>query len=391
MAIENPLIPSLLLGALFVLVSGIILRFFKQPSIIAYILTGIVIGPGGFGFISDINAITIIGEIGVILLLFFIGMEISITKLFANWKIAVFGTLFQVILSIAFASFAGMLFGWSLGTIVLIGFIVSLSSTAVLIKILEDRNQFNTKLGQNILSILIVQDIIIVPMLAIISFFGPEKVSAYEIILQLSGTVLFIAIAYIYLFRRNIRMPFSRFFKSDPELQVFASFIACFGLSALASLFHLSSALGAFLAGMIISRSEDTKWIQESLHSFRVIFIALFFVSVGLLIDARFLGMNLKVIMILVSVVLVSNTLINAVVFRWFKENWKESLFSASMLAPIGEFSFIIASAGLKLGLMNGIFYQFAIGTIGITLFLSPLWISMFNKLLSSRNKILCC
>ena len=388
MAAENSLILTILIGSLIIVITGGILRYFKQPSIIAYILTGMLIGPSGLGWVTSNDAISKLGEIGIILLLFFIGMEVSLPEILSNWRTAIMGTNLQILLSIAMMSLFGYFFHWSASQVLLLGFVISLSSTAILIKILEDKKELQHKRGKQIVSILLVQDIAVAPLLIIVSLLGSENITFSALFLQCIGVTLFVLLAKYLVNHSEITIPFKNRFQVDYELQIFAALIACFGLAALASLFHLSAALGAFLAGMVIAKTKETHWVKGSLQSFRVLFVALFFASIGMLLDASFLKENIRLIALLVAVVFLINTFINSVIFRYFGESWPESLYSGSMLAQIGEFSFIIAAMGLKLGLLPIFSYQLVIVTIGLTLFLSPFWIGLFRivKVLSGEK-----
>ena len=168
----DPLLPILvaIIGVIFII--GLILHLVKQPQVIGYILTGVAIGPFGLAIFTDIDFASRIGSFGVVLLLFFVGMEVAPRQLLAGWRIAVIGTLIQVILSILLILPLGLFLEWPVERVVLLGFVVSLSSTTVIIKLLRDSGELEQKQGQDILGILLVQDLIIIPMLIIIGLFG---------------------------------------------------------------------------------------------------------------------------------------------------------------------------------------------------------------------------
>ena len=153
-----------------ILLLGLLLKKVNQPYIIAYILTGIILGPSGFKMVTDYETVEVIGELGLIILMFFIGMEISLKDFIAKWKIALFGTGLQVLISILLILIVGYYFGWDFKRILLLGFIISLSSSAVVIKLIEDNSIGKTRIGQNVISILLTQDILIVPMIIVMSF-----------------------------------------------------------------------------------------------------------------------------------------------------------------------------------------------------------------------------
>jgi len=193
LAIEtDPLIQKFVLIALAIVFVGLILRVFKQPDIIIYIITGVIIGPHIIGLIDNDELITNLGNLGLILLLFFIGMEISLPKLFLNWKISLVGTLVQILFSISIVWIIGGIYDWPLTRIITIGFVISISSTAVLIKYLEDAREIDTFVGQIVIGILLVQDILIVPMIIILGYFSGTTPEFSEVLLQVIGGILII-------------------------------------------------------------------------------------------------------------------------------------------------------------------------------------------------------
>lgn len=369
----DPFVTGFVQIAAIILVVSILFRFFRLPYIIGHIIAGVLIGPFGFALVSDTEAIAQMGAIGVTLLMFYIGMETSLPDLFSRWKLAIFGTLAQIIISIGAVAVIGMILNWPLNRIILLGFVISLSSTAVVLKILRDKNELNTRIGQNVLTILIMQDIAVIVMVLVLSFMTEQSYIAGKL-LHLAGTAGFLVALLLIVTRKNFSIPFIGMIKRDHELQVFAAFILCFGIASVSALFGLSAAIGSFIAGFIVAGAKETEWVQNTLSSFRVIFVALFFVSVGMLIDLGFLFKNYLTLLSLVFAVLVINTFINAGIIRMFDSTWKESIYSGSILAQIGEFSYILAAIGLASGIISQFGYQSTILIISLTLLVSPLW-----------------
>jgi monovalent cation:H+ antiporter-2, CPA2 family len=382
----DPILPSVVGLVLIVLLISIVLRIFKQPYIVAYIIAGIIIGPYGLGIISDEVTLSRLGAIGVVLLLFFIGMEISLKKLVLKWRVATIGTFLQILISVAAVWLISTKLGWTLERIILLGFVISLSSTAVVLKILQDRKELSTKIGQNILSILLMQDIALVPMLIIISFVGGEAISKGEIGLQIVGGIAILVLFAWLLKKDTIKLPFGKILKKDHEIQVFSAFTICFGIAMITALTGLSAALGAFIAGIIVSAAKETKWVHDSLHSFYIIFVALFFISIGMLIDVNFLIEHIKVILLLVIAVFLTNTFINALILKFLGDTWKESLYSGALLSQIGEFSFILATVGFQSAIINQFTYQTTIVIIALTLLLSPFWIYLIKSMVKIKK-----
>jgi CPA2 family monovalent cation:H+ antiporter-2 len=195
LAIEfNQNILSFLFVGFVVVFVGILLKRFQQPLIVAYIITGILLGPFGIGFIEDIKVVEELGELGLILLLFFIGMEISLPDLVKLWKTSLFGTLIQIAASLLAVYALGYFFNWDIQRVIVVAFVISLSSSAVVIKLLEGKNEVNTAIGQNVISILLMQDMLIVPMLIITELVAGVTPTTQEIILKSAGGLLIIGI-----------------------------------------------------------------------------------------------------------------------------------------------------------------------------------------------------
>ena len=378
----DPLLPTLVAIIAVVLLIGLSLQLLRQPQVIGYLLAGVAIGPFGLALLTDIQFANRLGGFGVVLLLFFVGMEVAPRQLLSGWRIAVVGTLIQVALSVALVIPIGLWFSWPMERIVLLGFVTSLSSTAVIIKLLSDSGELNQKEGQDILGILLVQDLIIIPMLIILGLLGGETPGLRELGLQIGGSIVIISMLIWALSRDSFHFPFGHLFRSDPELQVFAALLICLGLSLLTGMVHLSTALGAFAAGILVTAAHETRWVHLSLEPFRVMFVALFFVSVGMLVDVTFIVSHAVQVLLLVLSVLIGNTLLNGIILRVLGYRWRESLYAGAMLSQIGEFSFVLAAVGLTAGIITEIAYQYTIAVIALSLLVSPFWILAARRIL---------
>lgn len=375
----DPIMP-VLVGVIFgILLCGLIITKLRQPTAIGYLLAGIVLGPYGLNVIQDTLTVSRIGEFGVILLLFFVGMEISLPRLVANWKIPIIGTLFQIGLSLACVIAVGSWLDWPWARMILLGFVISLSSTAVIIKVLNDWGELKTDVGQDVLGILLVQDLAIIPMLIAIDLMAGRSLHGTELILQIVGGILVVSLFVGLFIKKSFHLPFAKVLQQDKEMQVFAAMILCFGLSFLTGVFHLSTALGAFVAGILIGAAKETEWVHHSLEPFRIVFLAIFFVAIGMLMDLKFIVRHLATIAILVAAVFLTNTFINAAILRFLKINWRRSLYASSLLAQIGEFSFVIVAVGMQVGIISDFTYQMTLIVISTTLLLSPFWIQLMK------------
>lgn len=375
----DPLLTGVVLMALAIFIIGLLLRIFDQPYVIGYVLAGAALAQ--LGFIPGDQLLEQFGNLGIMLLLFFIGMHVSLPKLVDNWRVAIVGTLLQIVLTVGAVWLLGAFLDWPLGRIILFGFVVSLSSTAVILKILEQWKELDTRVGQNVLGVLLVQDLAIIPMIVILGLFRGEPAGVGEIAIQLAGGLVLLAIVAWVFFQDTFRIPFLSTLRQDHEMQVFLALIACFGFALLAGMAGLSTALGAFVAGLIVSRVHGTGWIQSSLESIRVILVALFFIYIGTLISMEFLAAHAVLLTLLVFGVLLLNTALNTAILLALGDTWKESLYAGGLLAQIGEFSFLLAAVGFANGIILDFGYQLTITTIALTLLISPFWIQIVKRI----------
>ncbi len=375
-----------LIGALIMAI-GLLLRWLKQPSVIGYILAGVLMGEHGLDVLTDEAVIASMGEFGLILLLFFIGMETDLNSLVKNWKASILSTVLQIGGSVLIVALIGLWLDWGVARVIVLGFVVSLSSSAVVIKMLQDKGEAQSLIGQNVISILLTQDILIVPILIATNYLGGQLPETSEIILQLVGGILLVSLMAYVIKKKNIRFPYSEKIEEDHELQVFVAFNSCFGFALITALFGLSAALGAFVAGILVHSAQSTNWFHESLHSFRVVFVALFFISIGMLIDLNFLVVHWKTIGFLILAVYVSNHFINAAILHYFDNSWRDSLYGGALLAQIGELSFVVAATAYHSKIITDFSYQTTILVISLTLLLSPFWIAMTKALLFKKAR----
>lgn len=382
----DPIFPNIV-GTLFtILLVGQLLHRLNQPYVVGYLVTGIILGPHLLGIIDDQAAIERFGAMGVLFLLFFIGMEVSPAKLMSAWRIAVFGTTIQILVSIGVVWAIGVWLGWPIYRIVLLGFVISLSSTSVVLKILQDENELETETGQNVLGVLLFQDMAIIPMLIIIGLMSGDTPDFQQIALQFVGGTLMIFLVIFLMRKETVRLPLSSWLRGDYEMQVFTALAICFGLSLVSGLFGLSTALGAFVAGMLVGSARETAWVHSSLEPFRVIFVALFFASIGLLVDLSFIKMYWLQICLLVIAVIITNTFINAFIIRILGDSWPDSFYSGSLLSQIGEFSFVLAAVGMQAQLISHHSYQLTITVIALSLVISPAWILLARWLVFQKK-----
>jgi CPA2 family monovalent cation:H+ antiporter-2 len=357
-----------------------LLRLFRLPAAIAYILTGLILGPSGFAFVQDQQAVAHSGELGVIMLMFFIGMEVSLPRLIAGWRIAVLGAMAQMAVSVLMCMLAAELLGWSWRLGLLLGFIISMSSTAVVMVMLKDAGELDTPFGQNALGVLLMQDMAIVPIMILLGILGGNGVSLAHVGMQLLGGAALVAVAVWLMRSRRLRLPVPG--DLSPDRKVLLGLLLCFASAAVTSVMGLSAAFGAFLAGMVVHSSDQGEWVREHLESLRVVFVAIFFLSIGLLVDIHFLAHHILYLVSLTLGVFVLNSGINMLVLRGLGESWDMAIVTGGLLSQIGEFSFLLAALGVETGILPEAAYQTILAVIALTLMLSPMWTMMVRRTL---------
>ena len=376
----DPLIPVFAGVGLVILMIGLTLKRFHQPYVIAYVLAGVLLGQYGLGVITDAGFASRAGALGVLLLMFFVGMELPVKSLMANWRVPIIGTALQIGFSVLCVWAIGAVLDWPMRRIVFLGFVISMSSTAVLLNVLRETGELDQPLGRDVAGITITQDLAVIPMFIVLGLLNGDTPAIGQFLIQLVGGCA-ILLALIAVIRRGqIAFPGAKTLEDDREMQVFTALTVCFGLSFLAGLMNLSAALGAFAAGVLITASRQTDWVKSSVEPFRIVFMGLFFISVGLLIDLRFLLANWQAIGLLLLATFLTNTGINAIAIRMLKQGWRQSLYAGALLAQIGEFSFVLAAVGYQTKIISEYGYQMAMAVIALSLLLSPPWIMLFRK-----------
>ncbi len=379
----DPMMPYVTGLAFAVVLIGLILRRIRQPLVISYLVLGVIVGPYAFAFISDPELMSRLGAMGVVLLLFFAGMEMSPGRLAQGGKVALFGTSLQIAASVGCVAVVGYFLDWPLSRILLLGFVISLSSTALNLRLLQERGETETAVGRDVILVLLTQDIAVVPMMLILTYFGSDTLESSTLILQAVGGLGLLSLIVWVVRQEEIRLPFGDLIQDDRELQLFAALSICSGLALATGLLHLSAALGAFVAGMIVNAARETTWVEHSLKPFEVVFVAIFLLSVGMQIDPRFVFEHWVQLSVLVALVLLTNTVLNGLILRLLGSSWSHSLYAGALLSQIGEFSFVLALVGHKSGIITEFAYRFTIALIAISLILTPGWAALVRRLVN--------
>jgi len=377
----DSLIPVYTLVIFSILIMGLILKTIRIPYVVSYLFVGILLGPYGIGFVQETILLRQFETIGLVFLMFFVGMEISLGDLLKNWKIPLIGTIIQILVTIGIIFLVGTILDWKFLRVLLIGFVISISSSAVVIKLLNEWNQSNTQVGRNVIGVLLVQDIALIPMIIVMDLMQGKSMPIKDLILQLAGGILLLLLIIYLLRKKEIHLPFMNYFHGHKELQIFGALAICFGMVMASDFFKLSPFLGAFIAGIYVRATRETDWIHLTLEPFYIFFVAIFFVSVGMMLDINFILDNWIIILLLVCMVFILNTSVNTVMMRMLGEPWRESFLGGAMLAQVGEFSFVILSVGEQSGIVSDFTYQTILALITLTLILSPGWITIFKNL----------
>lgn len=362
---------------------GIAMVRFRQPAVVGYILAGVVLGPSAFGLVENRELIQTMAELGVLMLLYLVGMELSLQGFKAVWKLAVGVMALQFLVAfLAMAGFAWVL-DWDLPRTLLFAFVLTLSSTAVAIKMLEDLGDLRNRIGQITVGVLIAQDLAVVPMMLVLgSFGGGEAGIGWEGLVKVVLSVVFLASLIIFLVRRQrLRLPFSELLGKKGDLVALAGLTFCFGAAAVSGLLGLSAAYGAFLAGLIIGNSTARAFMIRTTEPIQAVLVMVFFLSIGLLIDLRFLWENLALVALMVAMVMVVKTVINVTLLRLFGESWPRAFVPGVLLGSIGEFAFVLGAMGLTIGAIGNADYRLIITVTALALLLSPLWLLMARRL----------
>jgi CPA2 family monovalent cation:H+ antiporter-2 len=345
-------------------------------------LTGMAIGPHGLGLIKEIEAIEILAEIGVMLLLFTIGLEFSLTRLREMKRLVLIGGGLQVAVTVLAAAGAAYLFGREVSQAIFFGFLVALSSTAIVLKTYVERNEVDAPHGRAGVGILLFQDITIVLMLLMIPVLGGQGGSSVTtIILSLGGSlialILIILGAWFLLPKFLSRVVQFR----SPEVLLLTVVLLCLGMSWVTSHFGLSLALGAFIAGMVLADSEYSHQVTAEVLPFRDVFNSVFFVSIGMLLSLGALVASIGTVLILVVVLIAGKALIIWAIVRLLGLPQRVAVMVGLGLAQIGEFSFVLARAGQTSGLLPEDDYQKFLAASIISMIATPFLIAVAPRL----------
>jgi CPA2 family monovalent cation:H+ antiporter-2 len=358
----------------------------KLPAIVGFLLTGALVGPHGLHLVKSVHEVELLAEIGVVLLLFTIGLEFSLKELFRLKRQVLIGGSLQVFLTIIITALV-VFFGFKLAAprSIFIGFLMALSSTAIVLRLYQERAELDSAHGENVLAILIFQDIIVVLLMLLTPFLagagGTGFTLAKSLFLLLLKTTLifgFVLLAARYLVP-HILFLIAR--TRSRELFLLSIIAICLLTAWITSLLGLSLGLGAFLAGLVISESQYSTAALGNMTPFRDIFMSFFFVSIGMLLDGRVLlaypavigSLTLGIVLLKFGLILLITIMLGI--------SLRGALLTAFALAQVGEFSFVLSKVGLAHDFLTGQRYQFFLAVAVISMAMTPFFIAAAPRL----------
>jgi monovalent cation:H+ antiporter-2, CPA2 family len=376
---------TVLTGIIIILASAVAIVIIslklKIPTVIGFLVTGILIGPGVLRWVNNSEIVKIMADIGVVMLLFVVGLEFSLDRLKSISRSFWFGGSFQVILTGLSVSGIFYILGFTLAQGIFYGFIITLSSTAVVLRELNERREIDTLTGRTSIGILLFQDFAIVPMSAVIPFLaGSIKVSWSQLGLRAS---IIIAAAVIVLMATRKLFPFLFQLVArtrSREIFILTTLLVCLGMAFLTSILGLSPALGAFIAGIIISESHYSHQVAADILPFRDLFNSIFFISIGMSLNVPLVWALKSNILIMSIGIIIVKALVLILILKLLRYTAHTSIQVAFSLAQIGEFSFVLANMGSNSGLLSKEGFQVFIAASIITIFLTPLLIALTRK-----------
>jgi len=371
------------LGVAFLaaLVAGAIAVRVGQPPLVGYLLAGVVIGPFTPGFVGDVEQISTLAELGVVLLLFAIGVEFSLAELSRVGRVVIPGAIGQILVTTLLGAGAMLGFGLDIRAALVVGTSVAISSTLVVFKLLADRGILDSLHARAAIGWMILQDLATIVFIAgLPPLAGGDPVG--PIALAAGRAVIFLAVAFIVgtralpiVYRAVARLGSSELFL----LVVFSTALLAAFISS--AVFGLSLALGAFVAGLVVSESELSYQAAGEILPFRDLFAVLFFVSVGMLLDPAQLLEDVPALVLLLVIAVPAKAIVSAAGARLLGLPMRSAILVGATIAQVGEFSFLLAEGGLSLGILDGRAYNLVLGTAVLSILVSPIMLTLGEHL----------
>lgn len=358
--------------ALSTLVNLVFTRL-KIPTVVGYLLTGVIAGPHLLSLVSEAHQIELIAEIGIVLLLFTIGLEFSLNHLLKIRKIVFLGGFIQVFLTAGAFYIALRLFEMEWKSSLFTGFLVALSSSALVLKILQERSEVTSNYGRTVLGILIFQDLLVIPLLLFSNLLSNQSLDVPRELLTLTAKVAFILLL-VYAGNKWLLPKLMELIAKtkSQELFIMSIFLLCFAIALLTSRLGMSLALGAFLAGIMVSESEYSYNVFGNFLPIKDVFASFFFVSIGMLLEVSFIIDNLPLVLLSVMIVIVVKTIIAGGTGFILGHTFQGTVIIGLALSQVGEFSFILAKIGFNNSIISDYYYHLFLAVAVITMALTP-------------------
>ncbi|HLO59692.1 MAG TPA: monovalent cation:proton antiporter family protein [Bacteroidales bacterium] len=345
----------------------------KVPTILGYLMTGIIAGPYALGIIGEHNNIKLVSEIGVVMLLFSIGIEFSLNHLLKIRKIVFLGGFLQLVFTVVVTMFIARMYELQWKGSLFMGFLVALSSTAIVLKILQERSELTSNYGRTVLGILIFQDLLLVPLLLFTPILGgqhAETGSLWFLALKAVAIVVFIYVGNRWLMPRLLH---AIALTKNQELFMMALLLICLSVAFLTAKMGMSLAFGAFLAGLMISDTDYSQSAFGNLIPLKDLFVSFFFISVGILLDLRFVADHPGLVILTVFLVVFFKSILASTTAFLLGHTFRGTIMVGIALSQVGEFSFLLASLGLTYSLLTPFHYQLFLAVAVISMALTPL------------------
>jgi len=380
---------SLLLPIVFLAASVIAVPLFKRlklGSVVGYLFAGILIGPWGFAFFSDPESVLALAELGVVMLLFIIGLELKPSRLWSMRR-DIFGLgLIQILICGAALAGIGLLADLSWRTALIAGAGLTLSSTAFAAPLMEERSELTHPYGQRAFAILLMQDLAIVPLLALVALIAPGDKAATGGWTETIGILA--AVAIVVLVARYLLNPLFRFLANSDaqEIMTAAALLVVLGAAFIMQAAGLSMAMGAFLSGVLLAESSFRHELEADIEPFRGLLLGLFFIAIGMGIDINLVVSNLGIVAAIVLAIMISKSLIIYALARTSGSIHRDALRIAGVLAQSGEFGFVLFGAAEGASIMSPTVTNILIASVTISLALTPLAFGLANRLARPKN-----
>lgn len=394
-------LPFLREALVFLVFAGVLIPLLQRlriNQVLGFLVVGVLVGPHGLGqwatqwpwlatvTFSNASGVSQLAELGVLFLMFMIGLELSTQRLWAlrRWVFATGGA--QVVLSAAAIGGLALAFGNAWQPALVLGMVLALSSTAVVVQLLAQRQALATPMGQAVFSVLMLQDLAVVPLLILIDLLGSGSGDHIGSILGLTVLKSVGAVLLIFVVGRRLIQPVFRAFASrhQPEVFVALTLLTTMGIAGLTEAAGLSMALGALLAGLLLAETEYRHEVEVTIEPFKGLLMGLFFMSVGMGLDLRAVARDPLWVPLSVIGLIAIKALVVGLLFRWSGLSWGRSLEGGLLLGQGGEFAFIVVGYAAMAGLMTSPVAQFILLVVGLSLMITPI-LARWGTLLGDR------